>query len=336
MAITSRFITALAATSVLAMAALGATTAPGAAGYKILMISKMQGNAYFAAAESGATEAAKELGDDLILNSPANATPTEQSRIIQSGIAQKVDGIILSAMDPNAVVPDMQQAQSEGVKTITYDADIAVPGRSLMAMQATNEGIGRSLPQVICNVVPKCSGEIAILSSDPNSPNLSVWVKWAQEELKGDKYANLKLVDIAYGGETAAGAYTRTQELLKAHPNLAGLIVPGSVQVAAAARAVKDEGASGKIQLTGLGLPSELKAYVADGTIKQFVLWNPSDLGYLAVNMIHQLIAKTLKTDPGTEFVAGKLGKFTVGADGVVLLGPPLVIDAKNIGSLHF
>ena len=332
----TRFITALAATSVLTLAALGVTTSPSAAGSKILMISKMQGNAYFAAAESGAKDAAKELGDELILNSPANATATEQSRIIQSGIAQKVDGIILSAMDPNAVVPDMQQAQSEGIKTITYDADIAIPGRSLMAMQATNEGIGRSLPQVICNVVPSCSGEIAILSSDPNSPNLSVWVKWAQEELKDPKYAKLKLVDVVYGGETDAGAYSRAQELLKAHPNLAGMIVPGSVQVAAAARAIKDEGASGKVQLTGLGLPSELKSYVADGTIKQFVLWNPSNLGYLAVYMIHDLIGGKLKTDPGTTFDAGKLGQFKVGDNGVVLLGPPLVIDAKNIGSLSF
>jgi rhamnose transport system substrate-binding protein len=205
-----------------------------------------------------------------------------------------------------------------------------------MAMQATNEGIGRSLGQVICNVVPDCSGEIAILSSDPNAPNLSVWVKWAQEELKGDKYKNLKVVDVAYGGETDAGAYTRAQELIKAHPNLAGLIVPGSVQVAAAARAIKDEGMSGKVQLTGLGLPSELKSYVADGTIKQFVFWNPSDLGYLAVYMVHGLIDGSVKADKGTSFTAGKLGSFEVGDDGIVLLGAPLVVDEKNVDSLKF
>lgn len=326
---------ALAACSMVALG-LAAGGASAADGHRILMISKMQGNAYFAAAELGAGAAAKELGDEIVFNSPANATATEQSRIIQSGIAQQVDGIILSAMDPNAVVPDMQDAQKDGIKTITYDADINKAGRSLMAMQATNEGIGRSLSQVLCDVVPQCTGEIAILSSEPDLPNLSVWVKWAQEELKDPKYKGLKLVDLVYGGETDAGAYTRTQELLKAHPNLAGLIVPGSVQVAAAARAVKDEGLSGKMQLTGLGLPSELKSYVADGTIKKFVLWSPSDLGYLAVYMVHQLIEGKLKTDPGTSFEAGKLGKKEVGADGVVLLGPPLVIDASNIGTLNF
>ncbi len=331
-----RMLSALSTTSAIAIVAIGAATTPSDA-HKILMISKMQGNAYFAAAETGAAEAAAELGDEIIFNSPANATATEQSRIIQSGIAQQVDGIILSAMDPNAVVPDMQQAAGEGIATVTYDADIAVPGRALMAMQATSEGIGRSLGQVICDVVPGCKGEIAILSSDPNAPNLSVWVKWAQEELKGDpKYAGLTVVDVAYGGETDAGAYTRTQELLKAHPNLAGLIVPGSVQVAAAARAIKDEGASGKVQLTGLGLPSELKAYVADGTIQKFVLWSPSDLGYLAVHMVHDLIDGKLKPEVGASFEAGRLGKYEVGADGIVLLGAPLVVDKSNIGTLNF
>ena len=37
-----------------------------------------------------------------------------------------------------------------------------------------------------------------------------------------------------------------------------------------------------KIVLTGLGLPSQMKKYVHDGTVKQFALWNPEDLGYLA------------------------------------------------------
>jgi hypothetical protein len=38
----------------------------------------------------------------------------------------------------------------------------------------------------------------------------------------------------------------------------------------------------GKIALTGLGTPDSLKKYVSDGTIKEFVLWKPNDLGYLA------------------------------------------------------
>ena len=34
--------------------------------------------------------------------------------------------------------------------------------------------------------------------------------------------------------------------------------------------------------LTGLGLPSQMKPYVLDGTVESFELWNPNDLGYLA------------------------------------------------------
>jgi rhamnose transport system substrate-binding protein len=319
---------------VVALAALG--SGPAFAGNKIVMIEKVEGLAYYAAAEAGAKEAAKELGDEVIFNSPANGKVPEQSRIIQSAIAQHVNGIILSALDPNAIAPDMKDANAAGVKAITYDADVQPAARPLFAMQATDEGIGRSLTQVICEVVPNCEGEIAFMSSVPNSPNLSKWVHWAQEELKLPKYAKLKVVDLAYGGEQDSGAYTKAQELLNAHPKLAGLIVPGSVQVAAAARAIKDAKLTGKVQVTGLGVPSELKAYVADGTIKKFVLWNPTDLGYLATYMDHYLIDGSLTNKEGASFKAGRLGEFKVIADGVVLLGPPLQIDKNNIESLKF
>lgn len=321
-----------------ALAALAAVSAAHAetGHYRILMVSKQAGNAYFAAAEAGASKAAQELGDTVIFNSPANATASEQAQIINSAIAQHVNGIILSAIDPNAVVPDMQRALKQGIKAVTYDADINKSGRLAMAMQATSEGIGETLAQVMCDVVPNCSGPIAIESSEPDSPNLSVWVHWINVELSKPKYKNLHVVETAYAGETDSGAYTTAQAILKAHPDLVGLIVPGSVQVAAAARAFDDEHVAGKVQLTGLGLPSELKSYVANGTVQKFVIWSPYDLGYMAVYMEHDLINGSLKPEPGASFDAGALGPRKIGPDNVVLLGPPLIVDKSNIGSLNF
>ena len=38
----------------------------------------------------------------------------------------------------------------------------------------------------------------------------------------------------------------------------------------------------------------------------------------------------------GDTFEAGKLGEFTVGADGEVLLGEPFTFTAENIGEFDF
>ena len=79
-----------------------------------------------------------------------------------------------------------------------------------------------------------------------------------------------------------------------------------------------------------------MRAYVKDGTVKEFALWNPEDLGYLAAYAAKALVDGTIKGDEGDTFKAGKLGEYKVGADHTVLLGDPYVFDAKNIGQFNF
>jgi rhamnose transport system substrate-binding protein len=92
----------------------------------------------------------------------------------------------------------------------------------------------------------------------------------------------------------------------------------------------------GKIQLTGLGTPDAMKKYVDDGTVQAFELWNPADLGYLAAYASVELASKAITNASGQSFTAGKLGKFTVGADHTILLGAPYVFNKSNISKFNF
>ncbi|HEY6408389.1 MAG TPA: hypothetical protein VIY29_13055, partial [Ktedonobacteraceae bacterium] len=75
---------------------------------------------------------------------------------------------------------------------------------------------------------------------------------------------------------------------------------------------------------------------VKDGTIKAFELWNPADLGYLAYYVAALLIQGKIKGTVGEQFTAGKLGKYTIGPNNVVLLGPPTVFNSANIDQFNF
>ena len=79
-----------------------------------------------------------------------------------------------------------------------------------------------------------------------------------------------------------------------------------------------------------------MKKYVADGTVKEFELWNPANLGYLAAYAAVELRLRKITSAPGQTFTAGKLGSFTVGADNTVLLGPPFVFTTANINHFNF
>lgn len=48
------------------------------------------------------------------------------------------------------------------------------------------------------------------------------------------------------------------------------------------------------------------------------------------------LASKTITGAQGQSFTAGKLGKFTIGADHTVLLGPPFVFSKSNIANFNF
>ncbi|MEN0024350.1 MAG: substrate-binding domain-containing protein, partial [Microbacterium sp.] len=92
----------------------------------------------------------------------------------------------------------------------------------------------------------------------------------------------------------------------------------------------------GKVALTGLGTPNQMREYVEDGTVTAFALWNPEDLGYLAAYASAALISGDITGKEGDTFEAGKLGEFTVGEDATVLLGDPFVFDKDNIGEFDF
>jgi rhamnose transport system substrate-binding protein len=79
-----------------------------------------------------------------------------------------------------------------------------------------------------------------------------------------------------------------------------------------------------------------MRKYVKDGTVKEFALWNPEDLGYLAAFAADALVKGDIKGDEGDTFEAGKLGEYKVGANGEVLLGEPFKFNAENIDQFKF
>jgi rhamnose transport system substrate-binding protein len=109
------------------------------------------------------------------------------------------------------------------------------------------------------------------------------------------------------------------------------------VGIAAAGKALTDGGLCGKVQLTGLGLPSQLREYVKSSCIPAFGIWNPVDQGYLSFYMAHLLAAGKIAGKAGESFSAGRMGNYKVidagNGDLQVIQGPPFKFDKTNIDS---
>jgi len=305
-------------------------------GLKVFVIPKNLGNNYFTTADSadsgGAIAALQALGETGTETSGTAATPASQIPAIQAAISKGANALIVSATDPTALCPTLNAAMKRGITVVTYDSD--APGcRDLFINQASTAQIGTSEVDVLAKQINQ-AGDIAIVSAASSATNQNAWIGYMKQQLK--KYPKMKLVSVVYGNDDPTTSTQVTQGLLQRYPNLKGIISPTTVGIAAAAAVLDSPKYRGKIALTGLGTPDSLKKYVSDGTIKEFVLWKPNDLGYLAGYAAVAVASGKVNGSQGQTFSAGKLGSFTVGADKSVLLGPPFVFTSANIGQFNF
>lgn len=270
-----------------------------------------------------------EIGNET---SGSAATPASQLPVIQSAITQGANALVISATDPSALCPTLNAAMQKGIAVVTYDSD-APACRTLFVNQASTAQIGTSEVDLLAKQI-NSTGEIAIVSATASATNQNAWIGYMKQELT--KYPKMKLVSVVYGNDDPATATAVTQGLLQQYPNLKGIISPTTVGIAAAAAVLDTPAYRGKIALTGLGTPNEMKKYVADGTVSAFELWNPANLGYLAAYAAVELASHKITNAPGQTFTAGKLGTFTVAADHSILLGAPYVFNKANINSFNF
>lgn len=317
----------------------GLASTAGAAGIKeglkVAFVPKQINNPYEVTADNGGLAAIKDFKGDGKVVGPSDAGASSQVQYINTLTTQHVDAIVIAANDPNALVPYLKRAMDRGIKVVTFDSDTAPAGRQIFVNQTNAENIGRAQIQLAAGMIGN-EGEFAILSATPNATNQNTWIGWMKEELKKPEYAKMKLVKIAYGNDDDQQSFVETQGLLQAYPNLKAIIAPTSVGLAAAARYISSSPSKGKVVVTGLGTPNQMREFVKNGTVKAFQLWDPGQLGYLAAYAAANLASGAISGKQGETFSAGKLGTRTIGKDGEVVLGPPQTFNASNIDQFNF
>ena len=321
-----------------AAAQTGASADPNAKlkeGLKIAYLPKQLNNPYSDVEVSGGKAAVEELKGEYKLVGPNDASASSQVSYINTLIQQQQDVIVIAANDPNAVCPSLNQARQAGIKVVTFDSDAAKECRDAFINQATTQGIGESLVKMASELAGG-AGEIAILSATPNATNQNAWIEVMKTELAKPENAKLKLVKTVYGNDDDQKSFQEAQGLLQSYPNLKVIVSPTTVGIAAAARYVSSSNYKGKVAITGLGLPNQMREYVKDGTVKKFALWNPADIGYLAGYTGAALASGQITGKEGEKFTAGKLNGYTIGASGEIVLGPPTEFTAANIDQFHF
>ena len=341
--ILKKLLAAIATAALVGTTLVAGSVAPAAAKtkLKIAHIPKLGTIGYFQAADVGVKRACKAIKATCDYKGPTEITAAAQVKEINAAVQSGYNVIILAANDKDALVPALRAAQKRKVTVVTYDSDVAKKGRKVFINQASSQGIGQALA-ASANDLAGGEGEIAVLSTTPDATNQNVWIEYMNEEIAA-KYPKLKVVATAYGLDKPEESTTETQGLIQKYPNVKVIVAPTSVGIVAAAKYISGSAAKGKVFVTGLGLPNDMKTYIKDGSGAQASLWDVENFGFVAVQVANSIINKkqsvkvgaTVKSAKGDKGLKSR--KVTKGAVGnEIILGPATVFTEANVDQFNF
>lgn len=320
----------------LGLAGCGESRTEADEGIRIGMMPKLMGISFFDVVRDGATQAAGELGVKLTFDGPTVDSSEEQAEMIDAWVAQGFDVIAVAPNDPDAIVPTLVHAKKLGVTVMTWDTDAnpKASGRSLFVNQAEAESIADALVDVMVEGAGEdgqLKGKFLIVSAIPTAANQNSWMGFMIPRLKRE-HPECELLETLYPGEDERNSRVQSANALAAHSDLKGIWAITSVALPAAAKAARDAGRHEDVYITGLSLPSQMREFVKDGTVKRFVLFDVEDLGYLTIQVAKRLHEGLL--DPGT-YDLGRLKNIRV-TENEAILGEPLIFDVNNIDDYKF
>ncbi|MBS1253145.1 MAG: Autoinducer 2-binding protein LsrB [Anaerolineales bacterium] len=256
--------------------------------YEIAVVVKITGIPWFNRLEEGVKQAAGELGVNAYQVGPADADPAQQAKVIEDLISKGVDAIAVVPNDAKSLEPVFAKAKEKGIVVLTHESPDQV-GNDYDLELIDNVKFGQHhWDKLVENTGD--SGQFAIYVGSLTVPLHNLW---ADEGLKHveQEYPDLELVTERIPcGEDQELSRQKMLELLKAYPDLKGLVGFGSLGPPGAAQALQEKGLCDKISVVGTVIPSHAAPYLKNGCLDHGILWDPKDAGYGLVWMAQQML----------------------------------------------
>lgn len=263
-----------------------AATAAAADTYALVTINQQA--LFFNQINDGATAAAKAAGVDLVIFN-ANNVPAAQNDAIENYIAQKVDGIILVAIDVNGVKPAITAAKSAGIPVIAIDAQIP-DGDNVAFVGVDNTAAGEDIGKFFSDYVKGSMGGeakvgvVGALNSFIQNQRLDGFKKAVADG--GQKVTFLDTVD---GQNVQDVALSAAENLMTSNPDMNALYATGEPALLGAVAAVTSQGRQDSVKVFGWDLTKSAIDGIDQGWVTAVIQQDPAGEGKAAVENLVKL-----------------------------------------------
>ena len=298
----------------------------------IVVMPKLVGIPYFNASENGVKAAGEELGIDARYVGPTEGDAALQVQMIEDLLVDGIDALAIAPNDPDSVSPALQKCIADDVLVLDWDTTANGDDVTFSVHQIDDKVLGETLIDLLVDQIGE-EGEYAIVTGYLTAANLNTWID-AGQAYAAEKYPGLKLVtDPVASDESAQEAYNQALALIQAYPDLKGILGYSTPAPIGAAKAVQEKGLNDQVAVVGTSMPNDSSEYLKDGSLDYAVLWDPAQLGKLAVYVAHL----TLNGEELEGYEVPGVGPIHVEEDGkTIIMGPPTVWTAENVDNYDF
>ncbi len=246
----------------------------------IRVIVKKQNHDFWTVVEQGSYAAEKEFGINIDYVGPASEEDISgQIRMVEAAIEDKVDAIVLAAIDYNLLVPIAEKARNAGIPVIIIDSNIN--SQKMNGFVGTdNVEAGRVLGESMLNSLGT-DADIVVVSFVKGAASSNERESGLMEIV--NQYENINLIETLYCNSDEEIAEELTLDMLERHPEVDAFICLNAYATVGTARGIIAKGFGGDIKIIGFDSTPEEISYLEKGIIELVVVQNPFSMGYLGV-----------------------------------------------------
>jgi ribose transport system substrate-binding protein len=247
------------------------------------VVPKGASHLFWQTVHAGAVKAAGEFGFEVEWNAPTRETDSSrQIEIIESMVNRRLAGIALAPVDRQALVAVVERAARAGVPVAIFDSGIDT-GQRITYVATDNTEAGRMAARRLGEILGG-KGKVGIIGFMPGSASTMEREYGFQDEMKR-RFPGIAIAGMQFGMADRAKAMAAAENLLTAHPDLAGLYADNESSSAGAVQALKSRDAK-QVKLVAMDASDQLIDDLRSGYIDSLVVQNPFRMGYEATRAI--------------------------------------------------
>jgi ribose transport system substrate-binding protein len=253
-------------------------TSCAASGNKVIgVVPKGASHEFWLTVKAGAEKAAAESGYTVEWNAPAlEIDANRQQSIVESMVNRRLAGVALAPVDRKALASVVERGAKAGVPMVIYDSDVDTAQR--LAYIATDNKEGGRIAARRLGQLLNGKGKVAVIGFMAGSASTMEREDGFVEEIRA-KFPAMEMVGVQFGMANRAKAMAVTENVLTAHPDLAGAV-----------QALKSRAAK-NVKLVAFDASDQLVADMQEGWIDSLVLQDPFRMGYESVKAITEKLA---------------------------------------------